>query len=256
MFHLSPFHPASSTCHASLHRHASRSPQNFLSSTCQSLVNPPRVLLHLRDARRPSRRAWEPGSVDHAAIGAPGEPRAAGTELLNSEASVSTSPHPPPHTHTHPRRFIPGTPPVQPALTAHGMEGTARLLLETFAQFENPLTTVQVREPRRSIHSRPLPRARPRPPAVTAFPSSCTGRGRGPELWPLRARLSRRVRPPPGAPRVPIGCLETAAPPLACGPAPPLAPSPALSPLSRVATHAARRTGPRCGARCAVRVGP
>lgn len=192
----------------------------------------------------PGARAAEPGNRVVWITLPSGLPGSQGPRGQNYRIPRHLSPRhhiPPPQS----QEIHPGYTPVQPALTAHGMEGTARLLLETFAQFENPLTTVQVREPRRPIHSRPLPRARPRPPAVTTFPSSCTGRGCRPELRPLRARLSRSVRPPPGAPRVPIGCLETAAPPLACGPAPPLAPSPALSPLSRVATHAARRTGPR-----------
>lgn len=123
LFHLSVAFPnsASSTCHTSLHSHLCRSSHKTSSPDCQSLLNPGFSYTCGTPGACTEADSW---GVDHSVIRSPREQRATGTELQNPEESVSIPP-------SHARRN-PGYP-GQSALTAHGVESTARLLLETFA---------------------------------------------------------------------------------------------------------------------------
>lgn len=239
-----------STCHASLHRHTSRSPQNSpsrLSVSRQS--SPPRFLLHLRDARRPRRRAWEPGSVDHAAIGSPGKPRAAGTELQNSEASVSTSPHPP---------CIPGdSSRVPPPGSPHSQRTVWKAQRGCFSKLSPNLRT----RSRRSRYASPAgpfilvlclalgPGPRLSQPSGAAAPASAPGRSSGPcglcspgeSARPLERPESRlavwRQMPRP----------SPAVPPRPSPPRPPSAPFPASRRTPLCERRLAEVRGARCG---------
>lgn len=158
--------------------------------------------------------------MDHAAIGAPGEPRAAGTELLNSEASVSTSPHPPPHhTHTH----IPGdSSRVHPPCSPHSQRTVWKAQRGCFSKLSPNLRT----RSRRSRYASPAgpfilvlclalgPGHRLSQPSRAAAPAAAAGRSSGPcglgspgacarPLERPESRLAVWRQPPRPSPAVP-----------------------------------------------------
>lgn len=126
LFHLSPFHSALTTRHASLPSHPYRSPQNFLSCLTvplKSVQGSPTPAGRQVPKPRPGTGSW----IMLPPIGSPGSQGPRGDRITEFRGGVCLPSTP------SPSQEVPPGYPWQPALTAHGVEGTARLLLEALA---------------------------------------------------------------------------------------------------------------------------